>query len=184
LKYLLEKLLKQLGGQNNKMRREMKHNVNIGLLILIIAILFCFSAAAIYYQTTFKRVSNEYKVKLSELQKVTSTLLEKKVELAETSAKKESLTEKYSDIKSVKETLEDENSNLKKQLDDKKNELIYAKEDLRIAEEDLENQKALADSYKKERDDMEDLKNSYRTDVSALCIIIDEQTSLPEPGEC
>ena len=63
----------------------MRRDINIGLLFLIVATLIVFAGFTVYYQTTFKNVSNEYKAKLTELEKVSSDLESKKKELTETS---------------------------------------------------------------------------------------------------
>ena len=146
----------------------MKRNINLGLLILIIAVVLSFTVASVYYQVTFKNLNQESKTKLSELQKVTPTLLEKKAELAETSAKTESLTEKYTGIKSEKEELEDEVDSLEDQLDSTKNELIQTKEDLRDAE-------ALADSYKSDYEDAQSEIAGLEDDIDDICLYLSDE---------
>ena len=146
----------------------MKKNVNFGLLILIIAILFCFSAAAIYYQVTFKNLSKEYNTKISELQKVTSTLLQKKAELAETAAKEQDLKGRYTGIREENEELEEQRDNLENQLEDKKDELLETKEQLRVSQ----NQASIL------QDDIEDYKDDiadYIDDIDDLCDYLDSE---------
>ncbi|MBU3896298.1 hypothetical protein KKG36_03245, partial [Patescibacteria group bacterium] len=62
----------------------MKKDVNFGLLVLIIASIILFSGFSVYYQTTFKDVSLEYKEKLEQLSKVTTELSTQKQALNET----------------------------------------------------------------------------------------------------
>jgi chromosome segregation ATPase len=145
-----------------KSKSFMKNNLNFGLLILILAIVLSFVAATVYYQTTFRTLNIDSKTKLSELQKVTSTLLEKKAELAETAAKEQSLTEKYTGIKSEKDELEDERDSLEDQLAAKSNELVQTKEDLRDAQ-------ALADSYKSDYENAIDDIKELGSDKDDVC---------------
>ena len=140
----------------------MKNNINFGLLILILAIVLSFVAATVYYQTTFRTLNRESKTKLSELQKVTSTLLEKKAELAETAANEQSLTEKYTGIKSEKDELEDEVDSLEDQLTAKTNELIQSMEDLRDAQ-------SLAESYKSDYEGAIDDIKELGEDIDDVC---------------
>ena len=63
----------------------MKRDVNLGLLLLIVAALLMFSGFTVYYQTTFKKVSENYDAKLNELQKVSNELESKRSQLNETS---------------------------------------------------------------------------------------------------
>ena len=44
----------------------MKRNVNLGLLVLIVASLILFTGFAVYYQTTFKGITEEYNTKLGQ----------------------------------------------------------------------------------------------------------------------
>ena len=140
----------------------MKRNINFGLLVLIIAILFCFCIAAVYYQITFRNLNQKSKTKLSELQKVTSTLVEKKAELAETSAKEETLKDKYIGVKSEKEKLADEVSSLKTQLKNKIDELLDAKTKLKNAE-------AVAATYLEQKEEYQRKYSSCNNDLDNVC---------------
>ncbi|MCK4521102.1 MAG: hypothetical protein KAU20_00890 [Nanoarchaeota archaeon] len=143
----------------------MKRNVNFGLLILIIATLVCFSGFAVYYQTTFKDLSQEYKVKMSELQKISSTLLLKKAELAETTQDIGKLSEKYMDVKEEKEGLKDDVSNLESQ----KSSLIDQLEEKRKA---LETAEALATTYLGQRDTYKSKMDRYKSDIDDICDVL------------
>ena len=63
----------------------MKKDVNLGLLLLIVAALIMFSGFTVYYQTTFKNVSESFEIKLKELEKVEKDLESKRGQLNETS---------------------------------------------------------------------------------------------------
>lgn len=62
----------------------MKRDVNLGLLLLIIATLLLFSGFTVYYQTNFKNVVTEYHTKLEQLKSVTTELGAEKTRLNET----------------------------------------------------------------------------------------------------
>jgi len=159
----------------------MKRNMNLGLLILIIALLVCFSAASIYYQSTYKVLVKESKTKLSELQKVTSVLFEKKEELAETSAKKETLETKYTDIKTEKETIEDELDTTKTNLESARNELLQTKDELR-------REKDLSLTYLSQRDEYKSQSESFQSDLNSVCSdvqdAIDGGALIDLPNDC
>jgi uncharacterized protein (DUF3084 family) len=150
----------------------MKRNINFGLLALLLAVLICFSAVAVYYSTTYGKLSKDSKSKLSELQKVTSTLLQKKEELATTSAQKETLESKYTDVKEAKETAEDELADTKSELDSTKNELLQAKEDLR-------KEKDLTTLYISQRDEYKSQRDAYLSDLNSVCDDWPQGTALP-----
>src|SRR3989338_7049902 len=83
----------------------MRRDVNLGLLFLIIATLIIFAGFTVYYQTTFKNISNEYSTKLSELEKVSTELTQKKQQLTETSqtlqlkeTREQDLSSKYTTV--------------------------------------------------------------------------------------
>jgi len=56
----------------------MKRDVNLGLLLLIVAALIMFSGFTVYYQTTFKNVSRSYETKLNELESISKELESKR----------------------------------------------------------------------------------------------------------
>ena len=101
----------------------MKRDVNIGLLILIIASIIVFSGFTVYYQTTFKDVSLEYQSKLEQLGKVTQELSSKRLELNETYSLKKRAEEdrkkldvRYKDVSYENEQLNADNSNLRSEV--------------------------------------------------------------------
>ena len=63
----------------------MKRDVNLGLLLLIVAALLMFSGFTVYYQTTFKNVSKSFETKIKELESVSKELESKRGQLNETS---------------------------------------------------------------------------------------------------
>ena len=121
----------------------MKRDVNFGLLILIIVSILLFSGFSVYYQTTFKDVSLEYKGKLEQLSKVTKELGAKRQELNETynlkikaETDRKVLDERYKDVSDERNRLEDDKSKLQ-------SELITTKSDLATKSVELSSTKNL-----------------------------------------
>lgn len=146
----------------------MKRNVNLGITLLLVASLLCFAAASIYYQTTYKSLFVDHKTKVSELQKVTNTLLQKKAELAETSAKQETLETKYTNLKDENDQLQDDKDSLEDTVSSQSDQIVNLKSD-------LEEVQALADSYKK------DIENLERK-IDDICE--EAQAANVDPSDC
>lgn len=126
----------------------MRRDVNLGLLLLIVAALIMFSGFTVYYQTTFKNLSATYNNQLQELGKVTKDLEEKRGALNETSVqlqlrqqKEEDLSKKFTDVRSERDQFESD----KKKLDA---DLGSTKSSLSATLKELENTKTELDSTK------------------------------------
>ncbi len=147
----------------------MKKNVNFGLMILIVATVLLFIGFTIYYQNTYSGLSGEYQQKIDELDKLTSSLQAEKTKLSETSyelkIKEESeqdLSGKYEGIKSEKEKLEVDKTNLQQDLASTKSnlavkevELTTTKNDLEIANEEVSSLKSKISSKNNEINSLE-----------------------------
>ena len=90
----------------------MKKDVNLGLLLLIVAALLMFSGFTVYYQTTFKNVSKSFEIKIKELEGVSKELESKRGLLNETSIqlqlkqqKEEDLSAKFTDVRGERDQL-------------------------------------------------------------------------------
>ena len=101
----------------------MKKDVNLGLLLLIVAALLMFSGFTVYYQTSFKNLSTTYQNELRSLEKVTTELESKRGQLNETSIqlqlkkqKEEDLSKKFVDTKSERDQLESDKKKLEVEL--------------------------------------------------------------------
>jgi len=145
-------------------------------LLIIIATLICFSAFAVYYQTTFKNLSTNYYGKLDELDSVVDQLSMEKGRLNQTSyqlqvkEKRESeLSGIYSDLRTEKEKLEDD-------LKETQDVLMAEQEKLRNAQDELS--KTLAELTTAKRDIekayeeinyLEDEVNDLEDEVDSLC---------------
>ncbi|MDP6547668.1 MAG: hypothetical protein QF917_01770 [Candidatus Woesearchaeota archaeon] len=108
----------------------MKRDVNMGLLILIIASIILFSGFSVYYQTSFKDVSLEYQDKLEQLGKVTKELTSQKQELNETYSLRVKAEEdrkvldvRYKDVSDENERINADNANLRSEISSTKNKL-------------------------------------------------------------
>jgi len=108
----------------------MKRDVNIGLLLVIIASILLFSGFSVYYQTTFKGVALEYQQKLDQLNQVTTELATQKIALNETYSLRQKAEEdkkvldvRYRDVSGENERLTSDNTNLRSEVASTKNEL-------------------------------------------------------------
>ena len=126
----------------------MRRDVNLGLLLLIVAALLMFSGFTVYYQTTFKNLSTTYQNQLKDLEKVTKDLEAKRGALNETSVqlqlkkqKEEDLSLKFTDVRSERDQLETD----KKKLEV---DLASTKTSLSATLKELENTKTELDSTK------------------------------------
>ena len=154
----------------------MKRNVNLGLLVLIVASLMLFTGFAVYYQTTFKDITLEYNTKLEELQKVTSELGLQKQALNETYELKvkaerdrSALDTQYRDISDENLQFQRDNTNLRVEVTQTKSELGATKTDLENkkvilaqTQSDLASANSQVSSLKSRRDSLED-------DVDRIC---------------
>ena len=135
----------------------MKKDVNLGLLLLIVAALLMFSGFTVYYQTTFKNISKSYEIKLKELETVSRELGAKRGELNETSVqlqlrkqKEEDLSRKFVDTKSERDQFESDKNKLTADLTSTKSELAGTRTKLEQVQVQLSN--ALTDLAKKTAD--------------------------------
>src|SRR3989338_7709815 len=135
----------------------MKKDVNLGLLLLIVAAILTFSGFTVYYQTSFKNLSKTYTNQLQELGKVTKDLEAKRGQLNETSVqlqlkqqKEEDLSKKFVDPKSERDQLEDDKNKLTAELVNTKSQLAAASAELTSTKNTLS--QTLADLAKKTAD--------------------------------
>ena len=155
----------------------MKKDVNLGLLLLIVAALVMFSGFTVYYQTTFKNVSESFEIKLKELETVEKDLQAKKGLLNETSVqlqlksqKEADLSKKFVETESEREQLETDKNKLTADLTSTKSELAGTKAKLEQVQVQLSN--ALTDLAKKTADlsnalsDVTKYKNKYQCATS------------------
>ncbi len=108
----------------------MKRDVNMGLLLLIIAAALLFTGFSVYYQSSFRDISLDYKTKLDQLQQVSKDLTTQKKELNETYAlrvkaeqDKKALDQGYKSVSDENDQIKSDNSNLQSELSSTKNDL-------------------------------------------------------------
>lgn len=150
----------------------MKKDVNFGLLVLIIVSILLFSGFSVYYQTTFKDVSLEYKQKLDQLSKVTKELGAKRQELNETYSQKiraeqdrEVLDQSYKEASDENTVLRSEITSTKLQLAEKKSELDATKNLLAQTQVSLSAANSQISSLKSRVDNLKD-------DVDRICVTL------------
>ena len=115
----------------------MRRDVNLGLLLLIVAALLMFSGFTVYYQSTFKNLSKTYQNELQQLDKVTKDLESKRNLLNDTSIqlqlkqqKEEDLSSKFTDVRSQKEQLESDKKKLESEVASTKSQLASTSAEL------------------------------------------------------
>ena len=147
----------------------MKKDVNLGLLVLIIASILLFSGFTVYYQTAFKDVSLEYQTKLEELGKVTQELTTRKQQLNKTYSLKvkaeqdrKTLDQIYKDVSGENENLKADNADLSAEVSSTKSELGEKTAQLETTQDILSQTQAELESTKAARD-------SYKTKWNAVC---------------
>jgi chromosome segregation ATPase len=157
----------------------MKNDVNFGLLVLIIASIILFSGFSVYYQTTFKDVSLEYKEKLEQLSKVTTELSTQKQALNETYSlrlkaerDKKTLDARYKEVRDENDNLRKDNANLrsevsstKSQLAEKTSQLDATKSLLAKVQSELSSAKSKISSLNSKLDDVCDAYTSLNGGV-------------------
>ncbi|MBW2988809.1 hypothetical protein KY358_00665 [Candidatus Woesearchaeota archaeon] len=148
-----------------------KKDVNFIFFILIIATVISFAGFTAYYQASFRDINEEYNTKLSELNKVTKDLLEKKAALLQTSEElnttkqgREELGEKYNTIKDERDTLQQERDTLTENLYQAKSDLNLKTAQVTTlsgqlvdTRQDLENCNADKKYYKERYEECEDV---------------------------
>ena len=146
----------------------MKRDVNLGLLLLIVAALLMFSGFTVYYQTTFKNISKNYDTKLKELEVVSKELDSKRGLLNETSVqlqlnnqKEADLSKKFVDTKSEKDQLEVDKKALQ-------TELTSTKLTLAQTQTDLEQKKATINQLSVQIADMSNQILGLKADIDRL----------------
>ena len=147
----------------------MKKDVNVVLLVLIVVAILVFSGFTVYYQTTFRDVSLEYKNKLEQLQKVTSDLSAQKQQLNETYAlrvkaekDKKALDQSYKDLSDERNQLESDKATLETELITTKGDLAEKSAQLQSAQNQLASTVAELGIVKAQRD-------NYKADLAEVC---------------
>ena len=154
----------------------MKRDVNLGLLVLIIASIVLFSGFSVYYQTTFKDVSLEYQTKLEQLGKVTNELAAQKQALNETYSlrvkaeqDKNTLDARYTEVRDENSNLQSDNSNLRSEVSSTKSQLAEKSAELGATKSLLTQTQSELSSVRSERDAYKTQSDTYKTKRDNLC---------------
>ena len=153
----------------------MKRNVNFGFFLLLIATLLSLAGLSIYYQTTFKDLYTDYKLKLDDLTNISSTLSSERTKLNQTSyqlmvkeEREKELSTQYTGLRTEKEKIEAEKASLQKQLTTKKAELRQRKAELFTAQNNLAQAQAELSTSKTELEAATTTISGLRVDISNL----------------
>jgi len=153
----------------------MKKNVNFGFFLLLIATLISLAGLSVYYQTTFKDLYMDYKLKLDDLKNISSTLSTEKAKLEQTSQeltikeeREKELSTQYTGLKTEKEKLQDEKSKLQTQLTAKTSELTQKRAELFTAKNNLATAQAELSTTKTSLDAAMTTISGLRSDISSL----------------
>ena len=162
----------------------MKRDVNLGLLVLIIASIILFSGFTVYYQTTFKDISLEYENKLGQLSTVTQDLATQKQALNETYSlrikaeqDKETLDVRYKDVSDENERVINDNTNLRSEVSSTKSQLAKKSAELDATTSLLSQVQTERDNYKSQRD-------RYKSDLDEVCSAYTTLNGGVEHEEC
>ena len=154
----------------------MKRDVNIGLLILIIATIILFSGFSVYYQTTFKDITLEYNTKLDQLGKVTSELSVQKLALNETYSLRKKAEEdrkvldvRYRDVSDENERVIADNTNLRSEVINTKSQLAEKSSELDSTKILLAQTQNVLGTIRSERDALKIRKGNLEDDIDRLC---------------
>ena len=162
----------------------MKKDVNLGLLVLIIASIILFSGFTVYYQTTFKDVSLEYQNKLEQLSMVTEDLATQKQALNETYSlkikaeqDKQTLDARYNEVRNENDNLKTDNTNLRLEVSSTKSQLAQKSAELDATTSLLSQVQTERDNYKSQRD-------RYKSDLDEVCSAYTTLNGGVEHEEC
>ena len=138
----------------------MKRDVNFVFFILIIAVVVSFAGFTAYYQVSFRNINEEYNTKLAELNKVTKELLEKKSSLLQTTTElnttkqgREELGEKYGDLKTERDALEEDRNTYRDNYCKTKSELEQKTSQVNTLTTELDATKSDRDRWKNKYDE-------------------------------
>src|SRR3989338_3190756 len=166
----------------------MKKDVNLGLLVLIVASIILFTGFSVYYQSTFRDISMDYKNKLNNLSKVTQELGIQKQKLNETYSMRvkaeqdiKTLDKNYREINDENEKLNSDNTNLRLEVASTKSELAekstrleatssllaQTQASLAAANSEITSLKAQRDTYKAYKDKYECVANKVDSNGAA-----------------
>jgi len=161
----------------------MKRNVNFGFFLLLIATLLSLAGLSIYYQTTFKDLYTDYKLKLDDLTNISSTLSSERTRLNQTSyqlmikeEREKELSTQYTGLKTEKEQIAAEKASLQKQLTKKTaelkqkiSELFTAQNNLATAQAELSTTKTSLDSAMTTISGLREDITNLNQEIASLC---------------
>lgn len=157
-------------------------NANTMLLFLVVLTITFLVGATVFYQTNLASINKRYNEKVGNLRQVEKELNVKiqileqiREDLKLQTAREETFTEKYTEIRGEKETLESEKTTLESEKESLESSLDKARNDKRLAENRLALEEAraikLAGDFAECEDDLNDAKNQvdYYYDQLQTC---------------
>ena len=147
----------------------MRRDVNLGLLLLILAAAVIFSGFSVYYQTTFKNVSLEYQNKLDQLNTVSQELLQQKEELNETYSLRIRAEQDRQALDTQFRDAADENEQLKDSVASLQTELGVTKSDLSSKTAELDATKNLLAQTQTDLDQANTRIAVLKNDLDEVC---------------
>ncbi|MBI4450779.1 hypothetical protein HY642_02275 [Candidatus Woesearchaeota archaeon] len=150
-------------------------NANLLLLFLVVLAATFMVGATVYYQQNFDNLNAQYSVKLSQLNNVSkeleqyqATLNKIKADLQLRLAREEEFTEKYTEVRGTKESLEQDKSRLLKDKADLDTSLKDTKEKLGLRVQELNSANSQIETLKGSIAGLESTVSSKSTEISSL----------------
>lgn len=135
----------------------MKKNINFGLMLIVIALLVGFTGFSIYYQTTYLKLSKDYKAKVAELGDVSkalnlerSTLNQTSLQLQIKEEREQDLGTKYTVLKGQRDQLEVDKVKLQADVSQKNQKILELSNEVSKLEVDVINVKTQLDDANSE----------------------------------
>jgi len=154
----------------------MKQNVNLGLLMLIAALMLSFLTFTVIYQGGYENITKKYQDKSDKIDNLVSTLSNQTKQVQETaetlnatSRAKEIITQKYSTLKTDNEKAELELLTTKNSMQDAKNLLVATNAAINQTYDDIETKNSLIDSKKSEVTTLTSQINNIKDDFNSMC---------------
>ncbi len=158
----------------------LKKNVNLVLLGLVVLLAVSFAALTTYYHTTYSELSNEYLVKLRELEKITRDLETSKSKLNETitqfqlkDIREKDLSEKYEYLREQKESLSEMLNQTNASLTETRRVLREKEQKLEKALKDIEAKKLEIINLEASLKQSKDTVSRYDATARQLDIVVD-----------
>jgi len=147
----------------------MRRDVNILLLLLIVVSALAFTGFSVYYQTTFKNVSQEYQNKLEQLTSVTDELTTQRQKLNETYSLRVKAEQDRSALDTQYQGIVDESEQLKDDKARLQTDVLATKQDLQRANDKLGATENLLSQTQAELSQAKAQRDNFKRDLASVC---------------